>query len=150
MRGWNWRDPFTAYNCTWGFAPPADFPEPADGQPPCNREYTGGAGGGDGGPGPQAAGAGGVGSAGGVGLSERLNSTTCPRVMLCDYHVSPDGAPSLPLERASRCNLEGYAGLDHASFGDRVKQALAGMEGGRCAYPDGVTPNSPRGEIVFE
>ena len=26
---WNWRNPFTAYNCTWGFATPADYPEPA-------------------------------------------------------------------------------------------------------------------------
>ena len=28
---WNWQDPFTAYNCTWGFAAPAELPEPADG-----------------------------------------------------------------------------------------------------------------------
>lgn len=140
--GWNWRNPFTAYNCTWGFAPPADFPEPADGSSPCGRRQGPAAG-------AQSPG-GGTGSAVGLGVSERLNSTTCPRAMLCDYHVRSDGTPSIPLHRASRCNLEGYAGLDYATFGDRVKQALAGMEGGRCAYPDGVTPNSPRGEIVFE
>ena len=39
---------------------------------------------------------------------------------------------------------------DYDEFGDRVKAALAAMPTGRCPYPDGVTPNSPRGEIVFE
>jgi len=62
---WNWRNPFTAYNCTWGFATPTDFPEPADGLAPCAK-----------------------GSAG-VALVERSNSTTCPRVMLCGTPISP-------------------------------------------------------------
>ena len=30
---WNWRNPFTAFNCTWGMAAPADFPEPKDIEP---------------------------------------------------------------------------------------------------------------------
>ena len=25
--GFDWRNPFTAYNCTWGFHSPAPFPE---------------------------------------------------------------------------------------------------------------------------
>jgi len=70
--------------------------------------------------------------------------------MLCDYHVGPDGHQSIPLEQASRCNLEGYGGVDQATYGSRAKAALAAMPGGRCPYPDGVTPISPRGAIVFE
>eukprot|EP00967_Tisochrysis_lutea_P059972 scaffold76531_cov31-Tisochrysis_lutea.AAC.2 len=128
--GWNWRNPFTAYNCTWGFSPPTDYPEPEDGLSPCTR--------------------GGNGLGGELGrFHDRPNSTTCARAMLCDYHVRSDGAPSIPLESASRCNLEGYQGVDYKEFGESVKKALAAM-GGRCPYPDGVTPNSPRGEIAFE
>ena len=83
---WNWQDPFTAYNCTWGFATPADYPEPAETEPqPCGR------------------------GAAGVALVERPNSTTCARAMLCGIHVEPGGRPSMPLEKASRCNLEGCA-----------------------------------------
>ena len=109
---WNWQNPFTAYNCTWGFATPADYPEPAEGSPaPCSK------------------------GAAGVALIERDNSTTCPRAMLCDVHVSPDGVPSKPLEKASRCNLEGYGGLDYDKFGPQVKAALASMPEGRCPYP---------------
>lgn len=126
VKGWNWRNPFTAYNCTWGFSAPADYPEPVDGTSPCGPP-----------PVPKV-------------LAELPNSTTCARAMLCQYHVSEVGKPSIPLGEASRCNLEGYGGLDYEEFGPRVKAALAAMPGGRCTYPDGVTPNSPRGVIVFE
>lgn len=102
--------------CTWGFAVPVDYPEPADGLPPCG---TGGA---------------------GVNLKERQNSTTCPRAMLCDVHVAPDGRLSRPLEKASRCNLEGYGGLDYDEFGNQTRAALAAMPGGRCPYPPGDVP----------
>ena len=76
---WNWRNPFTAYNCTWGFATPTDYPEIAEGgRAPCAKGEAG------------------------VSLVERSNSTTCPRVMLCDVHVGPDGHVGKPLEKASR------------------------------------------------
>ena len=114
--GWNWRNPFTAYNCTWGFATPQDFPEPADGRPPCAQ---GGA---------------------GVALAERTNSTTCPRAMLCQVAVHPDGRPTIPLQKASRCNLEGYGGLDYQTFGNATREALDAMPGGRCPYPPGDIP----------
>ena len=75
--------------------------------------------------------------AAGVSLVERDNSTTCPRVMLCDVHVAPDGRPSKPLELGSRCNLEGYGGLDYDTYGNQTRAALAAMPGGRCPYPPG-------------
>ena len=117
---WNWRNPFTAYNCTWGFATPADYPEEAE---EVRRAL-------------------GVCAPGGAGrdLVERDNSTTCARAMLCDIHVAPDGRMSRPLESASRCNLEGYGGLDYETFGPQVKAALAAMPGGRCPRPPGDVP----------
>ena len=30
--GFNWQNPFTAYNCTWGFRAPMEFPESANKQ----------------------------------------------------------------------------------------------------------------------
>jgi len=60
--GWDWRNPFTAYNCTWGFHHPAAFPEDF----PCNAP-------------------------GGVRLAERSNSTTCPRQMLCGWNTAASG-----------------------------------------------------------
>jgi hypothetical protein len=119
---WNWRNPFTAYNCTWGFATPVDYPEP---DPLLARQ-----------------GALAICGAGGVGRTvvERDNSTTCARAMLCDVHVSPEGRPSKPLHEASRCNLEGYGGLDYDTFGAQVKAALAAMPGGRCPMPPGDVP----------
>jgi len=63
---WNWRNPFTAYNCTWGFHYPTPFPEKF----PC------------------------AGSTGGTVLDERSNSTTCPRQMLCDWNTQTDGRES--------------------------------------------------------
>ena len=113
MPHWNWQNPFTAYNCTWGFATPADYPE-TEAQP-C------------------AAGA------AGVALVERPNSTTCARAMLCGVSVSPDGTPSMPLEKASRCNLEGYGGVDYDTF-PQVTKVLEAMPGGRCPYPPLDTP----------
>jgi hypothetical protein len=121
---WNWQNPFTAYNCTWGFATPTDFPVPPPGTraPPCGKGEAG------------------------VSLVERANSTTCPRAMLCDIHVDPDGRLSKPLENASRCNLEGYGGLDYKTFGVQVSEALAQYPGGRCPYPPGDRPGQGFGE----
>ena len=48
---WDWQNPFTAYNCTWGFHYPTLYPEEDD---VCATE-------------------------GGIVLAERGNSTTCPR-----------------------------------------------------------------------
>ena len=118
-RRWNWRNPFTAYNCTWGFRAPADFPEPGEalGESPCERST----------PGQMAA----------MAVTEYENSITCPRVMLCPRRVSSDGTIH---GHASRCNLEGYDGLDYDTFGNQTRQALAAMPEGRCPYPPGDIP----------
>ena len=68
---WDWRNPFTAYNCTWGFHPPAPYPEDY----PCRE--------------------------GGVELIERGNSTTCPRQMLCSWDVREDGSESGEITRCN-------------------------------------------------
>lgn len=65
--------------------------------------------------------------------------------MLCQIAVHPDGRPTMPLEQASRCNLEGYGGLDYGSFGNQTRDALARMPGGRCPYPPGDVPGPGRG-----
>lgn len=111
--GWNWKNPFTAYNCTWGFAHPTSYPEPEDGRPPC-----------------------GMGSEG-MSLSERSNSTTCPRTMLCDANTTPEG---MDVGKWSRCNLEGYGGVDYETYGKQIEESLAAMPGGRCPYPPGDRP----------
>ena len=57
VAGWNWRNPFTAYNCTWGFHHPTAYPEPPPGAAaPCDLE-----------------------SGAGMHVVERDNSTTCAR-----------------------------------------------------------------------
>ena len=65
---------------------------------------------------------------------------TCARAMLCDVHVEPDGRLSKPVEKASRCNLEGYGGVDYEAYGTQVEAALAAMPGGRCPVPPGDVP----------
>ena len=60
---WDWRNPFTAYNCTWGFHYPTPYAENS----PCADAH------------------------GGARLVERTNSTTCPRQMLCGWNTGPDG-----------------------------------------------------------
>ena len=110
---WNWQNPYTAYNCTWGFAHPTRFPEPEDGQAPCGPRGEG------------------------IALRERTNSTTCPRVMLCDADTRPNGED---VGKWPRCNLEGYGGVDLSTFGEQMKGSLAEMEGGRCPYPPGDVP----------
>ena len=122
---WNWRNPFTAYNCTWGFATPSDYPEPEGGLTDAAQATRAVCG---------------SGAAPGRKLVERDNSTTCARAMLCDVHVTPEGKPSRTLEQASRCNLEGYGGLDYETYGAQVKAALATMPGGRCPMPPGDVP----------
>ena len=117
---WNWRNPFTAFNCTWGFAPPADYPEPSGAAATewleqCARGA------------PRA------------GVQERESSMTCARAMLCDVHVEPDGRLSKPVEKASRCNLEGYGGVDYDTYGKQIEAALSAMPGGRCPVPPGAS-----------
>ena len=63
---WDWRNPFTAYNCTWGF----HYPTPYSESPPCGDAH------------------------GGSRVAERTNSTTCPRQMLCGWNTQPDGSES--------------------------------------------------------
>ena len=107
--GFNWQNPFTAYNCTWGFRAPVDYPETD--APPC--------------------GAGGA----GVAMAERSNSTTCPRQMLCDWNVMPDGT-EVPKTGITRCNIEGYGGMDKKYLG-ATQHMLSQMPEGRCPYPPG-------------
>ena len=71
--GFNWQNPFTAYNCTWGFHYPNTYPET------------------------QACGEGGA----GVEMVERDNSTTCPRQMLCDFNTRPDGIETAKITRCN-------------------------------------------------
>ena len=80
--GWNWRNPFTAYNCTWGFHYPALYPL----KQPCAAP---------GAPPPP--------------FAERPNSTTCPRQMLCSWHTQPDGRET---GKITFCNIEGGWGED--------------------------------------
>ena len=73
--------------------------------------------------------------------------------MLCDIHVAPDGRMSKPLEQASRCNLEGYGGLDYTVYGNQTRDALKMMPGGRCPYPPGDVPGQgflPKGKSWCE
>mmetsp|Transcript_9616 Transcript_9616/g.19614 ORF Transcript_9616/g.19614 Transcript_9616/m.19614 type:complete len:81 (-) Transcript_9616:112-354(-) len=55
-------------------------------------------------------------------------------------HVAPNGHQTKTLEQASRCNLEGYGGLDYDTFGNTTAAALRAMPGGRCPYPTGDVP----------
>jgi len=69
---WTWHNPFTAYNCTWGFHYPTPFPEQ---RPQCGGETS--------------------------SLQERKSSTTCPRQMLCDWDTKPDGSEKGSLTRCN-------------------------------------------------
>lgn len=100
---WNWQNPFTAYNCTWGFRAPVDYPL----EKSCGE------------------------SGHGIALKERDNSTTCPRQMLCDHNVDPLGRVTRDI---TRCNIEGYNGMD-PKFKGAAEQMLKAMPGGRCPYP---------------
>ena len=81
--GFNWQNPFTAYNCTWGFHHPTDYPEPPPGAAaPCALD-----------------------SGAGMHVVERANSTTCARAMLCDWNTREDGSETKPI---TWCNIEGY------------------------------------------
>jgi len=125
----DWQNPFTAYNCTWGFHSPAPFPTSytcaaSDAVGVRERDDS-------------SAGRGMAVSS--VDLEERGNSTTCPRIMLCDYNVLPDGRITKPI---SWCNIEGYNGMDPKWLG-ATRHMLAGMPGGRCPYPPGDRPGMP-------
>ena len=126
--GFNWQNPFTAYNCTWGFRAPAEYPETD--APPCAVGSGGGAGG------TGLGGGGGGGSGAGIALEERSNSSTCPRQMLCDHNVAPDGRVTAQI---TRCNIEGYNGFD-PRFRGLANAMLAKMPDGRCPYPPGDRP----------
>jgi len=114
---WNWQNPFTAYNCTWGFHYPTPYPESADA--PCAD------------------------GAAGVALPERNDSTTCPRAMLCDWNTLKEGGENG--KRISRCNLEGYGGLDYETFGGDVSHVLEGLPEKRCPYPPMDVPGPGAG-----
>ena len=122
--GFDWQNPFTAYNCTWGFISPSPFPLDRE-QCAISSERAS--------------------SSGGqlttrvdareasTGMLERDNSTTCPRQMLCDYNVLPDGRVTKP---TTWCNIEGYNGM-RPEYLPITRSMLAGMPGGRCVYPPG-------------
>jgi len=105
----DWRNPFTAYNCSWGFHYPALYPEAF----PCHGEGRGAL------------------------LAERTNSTTCPRQMLllCGWNTLPDGRREVGA--LARCNIEGYGGMDRVKYGPAAARVLAQMPGARCPYPPG-------------
>ena len=138
--GFDWRNPFTAYNCTWGFHAPAPFPEEEDAcEAPAleaaasalsSSSSTMSAG---------VLGAAPLAAASGVLLSERSNSTTCPRQMLCDYNTMPDGRPTKAI---TWCNIEGYNGMEDKWLG-HTKSMLSKMPAGRCPYPPGDRPGMP-------
>ena len=118
------QNPFTAYNCTWGFVSPALFPLDRQQCEVAERSS----------------------SSGGVrhvdprepspGMAERDNSTTCPRQMLCDYNTMPDGRITRPI---TWCNIEGYNGM-RPQYLPTTRAMLASMPGGRCPYPPGDVP----------
>lgn len=110
--GFDWQNPFTAYNCTWGFHSPAPFPtSPGE----CNDDARGGA---------------------QKPSGERVNSTTCPRQMLCDYNTHPDGRITKPI---TWCNIEGYNGM-RPEYLPIARHMLSKMPDGRCPYPPGDRP----------
>ena len=100
-------------NCTWGFHSPTPFPLDKTCTEPTVTV--------------------------GVEVKERGNSTTCPRQMLCDYNVLPDGRVTKPI---TWCNIEGYNGMS-SSFLPLTKHMLSQMPGGRCPYPPGDVPGLP-------
>ena len=115
--GFDWQNPYTAYNCTWGFHAPTPFPEEEEAVV-CPAGGRGGS---------------------GTDLVERSNSTTCPRQMLCDYNTLPDGRETKPI---TWCNIEGYNGMRSEYLG-ATRAMLAKMPGGRCPYPPGDRPGMP-------
>ena len=138
----DWQNPFVAYNCTWGFHYPSPFPADkaacsASGE---QRERSSSAGGLLSSQLPPVNAAGEpLAGADGVNVAERPNSTTCPRIMLCDYNILPDGSMTKPIRW---CNIEGYNGMkqDHLPA---TRAMLAKMPDGRCPYPPGDIPGMP-------
>ena len=111
--GWDWQNPFTAYNCTWGFHHPALFPS----EDVCHQVHPT------------------------ERVSERGNSTTCPRQMLCDWNTLEDGRETKPI---TWCNIEGYNGMK-PSFLGAARAMMAKMPDGRCPYPPGDVPGPGAG-----
>ena len=56
--------------------------------------------------------------------------------MLCDHNVDPNGRVTREI---TRCNIEGYNGLDPKWRG-ACDAMLRGMPNGRCPYPPGDRP----------
>jgi len=111
----DWQNPFSAYNCTWGFIHPELFPTDA-------AACSGGADA--------------VPRLAAFEKAERGNSTTCPRQMLCDFNTLEDGRINKPI---TWCNIEGYNGMKQDHLGT-TRAMLAKMPAGRCPYPPGDVP----------
>jgi hypothetical protein len=67
----------------------------------------------------------------------------CPRAMLCDWNTLKEGGENG--KRISRCNLEGYGGLDYETFGGDVSHVLDGLPEKRCPYPPMDVPGPGAG-----
>ena len=122
--GFDWQNPFTAYNCTWGFHYPKPFPVD---EAACAAAAA---------PATSAATSSTVAGASSDGADERGNSTTCPRQMLCDWNTRPDGAETKPI---TWCNIEGYNGMMQKWL-PATRAMLKKMPDGRCPYPPGDRP----------
>ena len=115
---WDWRNPFTAYNCTWGFHYPTVYPEVY----PCD------------------------GPDGGAKVAERTNSTTCPRQMLCGWNTIPSGRETGKITFCNIEGYGGMCTHDASGqCNGAVKHMLGQMPDGRCPYPTGDKPGGGPG-----
>ena len=115
---WDWRNPFTAYNCTWGFHYPTVYPE----EYPCERPD------------------------GGSQLRERSNSTTCPRQMLCGWNTIPSGKETGRITFCNIEGYGGMCSHDPSGgCQGAVDHMLSQMPDGRCPYPPGDVPGGGKG-----
>ena len=114
---WDWRNPFTAYNCTWGFHYPTVYPEAF----PCGD------------------------ADGGSRVVERTNSTTCPRQMLCGWNTVPSGAEVGKLTFCNLEGYGGMCAHDGSGRCKGAVDHMLHQMGGRCPYPPGDKPGGGPG-----